>query len=621
MALRFLPRSWGNTQSLRIVRAAVLLGSAAALAFGWVDTRNSIQAYETATIERAKLQTRIKARAASEAMQAKINSVDVALKSARDVLADGEPAFERFTGYVLDAFPADVPVQLVRINRDGYLVYSSAGAAPRTDLASRDYFLDLQSADRDIAVVTPPVSGRGLEDDSDRNWKLVVARAIWKNGGFDGVIAAEVPLEAWTARFRRLEIGAGDVLTLVDSQGRVVFRTLDLKQNAEHPLSLTQEFLARLKDLQGSYIGSTGFDDVTRVYAWSPLGNGLMMLSGLALDDVLDLVRTQRQRALTRATILSLALLLSVFALLVALQRYEHATDRLAAREARYRKVFNTMVEGVMVVDASGRLLSANPALCAITGRSRGELQRGGIALLSGRDGDIQPLRALLSERQGFGAEPVNEADFTGERADGSRYIAHARLSPLPDGGRDDGQRVVLIADVTESRRKHQEIWQRANYDSLTGLANRALMHDRLERMIVHAKRRQLGVTVLFLDLNRFKPVNDEHGHEIGDLLLSAVARRLESLFRAEDTVARLGGDEFVVLIPADEDGAGARRAAEAIVASLSEPFLVADLSLSISASVGIARFPDDGESAQALLDQADRQMYLNKHRRATSSA
>lgn len=622
MAKRFLSRKWESVQSLRLLRVAIVLAAAATLAFGWVDTRNSIEAYETATIERATLNTRIKARAASEAMQAKINGVDVVLKSARAVLAD-KPAFERFTRRVLSAFPADVPVQLFHVDRNGYVVYSSGGAAPRAFVGDRDYFLDLQSADADVVVITPPAGGRFGERGAGSHWTLVVARAIWHEGGFDGVIAAEVPLVAWTARFRRLEIGSGDVLTLVDDRGNIIFRTLEVTHEGVRAPVLTQDFLDRLKDEHGSYVGSTGFDDVVRLYAWSPAGNGLAMLSGLALDHVLELVRNQRQRALTRAAILSSALVLAVLALLLVLQRYQRAAERLAAREAHYRRVFSTMVEGVMVLDAQGRIVSVNPAFCAIVGHSRSELLRRGLELLSSREADLGGLRALVAEQAATdgGEEPPREVDFAGERADGSRYIAHARLSPAPAAGSDDGGRVVLIADVTQSRRRDREIWQRANYDSLTGLANRALMKDRLERMIAHAQRREHRVTVLFLDLDRFKPVNDEHGHEIGDLLLSAVARRLESLFRAEDTVARLGGDEFVVLIPADADGAGGRRAAEAIVASLSEPFHLAGLDLSISASVGIARFPEDGDSAQALLDHADREMYRQKRSRAAPAA
>lgn len=614
MEIRFLRLQWKSHELLRGVRVAVMLGALAALAYGWVDTRNSIQTYESATLERAALQSRINARAASEAMQATLDSIDFILKSAREATADSSESFADFSRRVSASFSTEVMVQLFQVDRDGYLVSSSLGAMPRTFVGDQDYFLELEAADSDRMVITPPRLER-----LNNHWTLLAARAVWHEGAFNGLVAMAVPLEAWVGRFRRLEIGQGDVLNLVDSKGRLIARTLEVFGDAGGTPHLTADFRQRLADAQGSYIGSTGFDGVIRVYGWSPVGNELTMLSGLVLDDVLKLVRTQRHRALLRATVLSTALVLSVIALLLALKRYQVAAVQLAAREAHYRKVVDTMVEGVMVVDSAQRIVSVNPAFCAITGYRRDEVLDQGFARLAHSEEDVRALRMLLESEGTVAADAVagvSEVDFEGERPNGARYIAHARLSPRPDGEQDDGERVVLIADVTESRRRDREIWQRANFDALTGLANRALMQDRLERMIAHARRRQTEVTVLFLDLNRFKPVNDNFGHEIGDLLLIQVARRLESLFRTEDTVARLGGDEFVVLMPGDGDGAGARRAAAAIVDRLSAPFVVEGFEMSISASVGIARFPADGESAQALLDRADRQMYLAKRSR-----
>ncbi len=593
------------------MRVAILLGALATLTFGWLDTRNAIRGYQTATLERAMLQSRINARAASEAMRSELNSIDFILKSAREVIGNESQSFAHFAGRVAVRFSTEAMVQLFHVDRNGYLLASSLGPAPRTFVGDRDYFLELEAADTDRMIITSPRLDR-----INNHWTLLVARAIWRDGGFDGVVAVAVPLQAWADRFRRLEIGQGDVLTLVDSRGNLIARTLEPTRDGNGVPRLTADLVQRLQDSQGSYIGNTGFDEVIRVYGWSPVGEELTMLSGLALDDVMGLGRAQRHRALLRATVLSSALVLAVLGLLLALQRYQAATRQLAAREAHYRKVVDTMVEGVMVVDSECRIVSVNPAFSAITGYRADEMLDQDVVRLSHDEDGAQALHRLLQPAplaDGEADAAVAEVDFEGQRPNGSRYIAHARLSPRPDGERDDGQRVVLIADVTESRRRDQEIWRRANFDALTGLANRALMFDRLERMLVHARRRHTGVTVLFLDLNRFKPVNDTYGHEIGDGLLIAVAGRLESLFRSEDTVARLGGDEFVVLMSGDEDGGGARRAAATIIDTLAIPFIVDGIELSISASVGIARFPQDGESAQVLLDHADRQMYLAK--------
>jgi len=158
------------------------------------------------------------------------------------------------------------------------------------------------------------------------------------------------------------------------------------------------------------------------------------------------------------------------------------------------------------------------------------------------------------------------------------------------------------------------EIWQRANFDLVTGLPNRALLLDRLGRMLQHARRQGAEVVVLFIDLDLFKPVNDRFGHEFGDRLLVEVARRLEQLFRSEDTVARLGGDEFVVLMPAVTGKELAAQAARKVVERLSEPFDIDGQAVSISASVGVALFPQDADSPAALIAGADAAMYRAKN-------
>ena len=187
------------------------------------------------------------------------------------------------------------------------------------------------------------------------------------------------------------------------------------------------------------------------------------------------------------------------------------------------------------------------------------------------------------------------------------------RSSAVADSDEHQVRRVVLLSDVTELRRKDKEMWHQANFDRLTGLPNRALLADRIDGMLRRARRNHTEVAVLFIDLDDFKPVNDDFGHDVGDLLLREVAGRLQRLFRDEDTVSRLGGDEFVVAMHAELNSGFGQNAAGKIVASLSEPFQVAGHALTISCSVGVARFPDDGDSADSLIQHADHAMYRAK--------
>jgi diguanylate cyclase (GGDEF)-like protein len=166
-------------------------------------------------------------------------------------------------------------------------------------------------------------------------------------------------------------------------------------------------------------------------------------------------------------------------------------------------------------------------------------------------------------------------------------------------------QRDVMNAELDDERRllAHQSC-----HDALTGLANRLLLRDRLGQAVLTGTR----FALLFIDLDEFKPVNDMHGHRCGDQVLQVAAQRLLHVVRRSDTIARVGGDEFVAVLPG-ADGDAARRVAAKVSRDLSRPMVFGDLSLVVGASVGVALFPDDGESPSALLSAADDRMYSAK--------
>ena len=157
------------------------------------------------------------------------------------------------------------------------------------------------------------------------------------------------------------------------------------------------------------------------------------------------------------------------------------------------------------------------------------------------------------------------------------------------------------------------KLYDQAHHDSLTGLPNQRLLSDRMGRVLAHAHRMESRAAILFLDLDRFKNVNDSLGHAMGDALLCAVADRLRALVREEDTVARLGGDEFVILLPDTRHDDNARHVAEKIIAELARPIMVGDQSVSVGVSIGIAQYPDDALDAENWLACADRAMYAAK--------
>ena len=171
------------------------------------------------------------------------------------------------------------------------------------------------------------------------------------------------------------------------------------------------------------------------------------------------------------------------------------------------------------------------------------------------------------------------------------------------------GRVAVALASVE----RDEALYRQAHFDPLTGLPNRQLLKDRLEQQIVHARRKQNSGAMLFLDLDRFKEINDVHGHSVGDVVLMQAAERIVAEVRDTDTVARLGGDEFVIVMPHTHGENTVRAMASRLLARLSEAFSVRGVNHFVSASIGIVMFPDDGESVETLLKNADSAMYRAK--------
>ena len=191
---------------------------------------------------------------------------------------------------------------------------------------------------------------------------------------------------------------------------------------------------------------------------------------------------------------------------------------------------------------------------------------------------------------------------------DGRRIDVQYSCAPLAQGGA-----VLLLHDVSARRRAEQQLEFIAHHDVLTGLPNRLHFQIRFEHGIAYARRHQGLLAVLFLDIDRFKSINDSLGHDVGDQVLTEFARRVQQCVRKVDTVARQGGDEFIILLTELRAAQDAERVAEKIVSAIAAPFVVGEYSLSVAASVGVALYPDDDDDVNALIEKADLAMYAAK--------
>ncbi len=296
----------------------------------------------------------------------------------------------------------------------------------------------------------------------------------------------------------------------------------------------------------------------------------------------------------------------------IDLSERKRAEQALVESEQRYRSLYNTMREGValheLLLDADGRpidylILDVNPSYEAILGLNRESvLGRKGSEVYGAGDA---PYLTQFARVATSGVPSSFEADFQPM----GRVFSVSVFSPAPR------RFATVFDDISERKRAEKEVQRLAFFDTLTGLPNRTLLQDRLREALMISARDDHGVAVLFLDLDRFKPINDSMGHAVGDGLLKAVGNRLLRCVRESDTVGRLGGDEFVVILPMIEHGLDAVRVAKAVMEQLAEPFEFDHREIYTSCSIGIALFPIDGDEADTLIRNADMAMYAAKQR------
>ncbi|MGL6077879.1 putative bifunctional diguanylate cyclase/phosphodiesterase [Methyloversatilis discipulorum] len=294
------------------------------------------------------------------------------------------------------------------------------------------------------------------------------------------------------------------------------------------------------------------------------------------------------------------------------LLRVSHGTPEDAAqRELRLlARAAHQAGDAVLITCAGGLIEYVNPAFERSTGYSAEEvLGRSPGLLKSGLHGPDVYARLWRALRSG----EVFRMVFTNRRKNGELYHEEKTISPIRDAQQRISHYVATSRDVSERIRAQDQLEYLAGMDALTDLPNRRLFTDRLRQAMRRAMRTECPLAVLFIDLDRFKVINDTLGHSVGDALLTEVAARLRGCVRASDTVARLGGDEFTVLLEETGDRTAVTEIAEKILAALAEGVRVQGREFFVSASVGIALFPENGHSVDELLSRADLSMYRAK--------
>src|SRR5687768_123450 len=278
---------------------------------------------------------------------------------------------------------------------------------------------------------------------------------------------------------------------------------------------------------------------------------------------------------------------------------------------ASLRAVIDAVPHPIFIKDDQTRFVVVNETMCKLMNHSCEELVgKSDYDFVPKEQADVfrgNDLRVLATGE-------INESEELFSDGEGRlrTIVTRKKRVVLSSGAR---LLVGCITDISDFRRAEALIRHHAEHDALTGLANRRHFYQRIEEHLARAGRNGGGFAILLIDLDRFKPVNDAHGHTAGDAVLCEIASRLKVVVRKGDSVARLGGDEFAIVTEVNGPAAeAASRLASRVIVELGKPIAVGDMELDVGASIGIAQYPSDGHSAEALLHAADVAMYRGKH-------
>jgi diguanylate cyclase (GGDEF)-like protein/PAS domain S-box-containing protein len=290
----------------------------------------------------------------------------------------------------------------------------------------------------------------------------------------------------------------------------------------------------------------------------------------------------------------------------VTLQREMEYKVRLAG------EVFDYIGEAIMVTNKDNTIILVNKAFSDITGYTADEVIGKNPSFLSSRKHEKTFYQAIWEQlnTQGFW-----RGEMWNRRKDRALYPESLTITTIKNSHGEVVNHIGIFSDITEQKKSHDKISYLAHYDSLTGLINRITLNNRFDDALLLAEQQNQQLAVLFIDLDGFKAVNDYFGHSKGDEILKITAERLKQSVRENDVVARLGGDEFVVLLPSIKEKQYVIPIVEKIMSHLQQTITDTKVCLSVTPSIGIAFYPDDGSNYEQLLIHADKAMYTAKAR------
>lgn len=499
------------------------------------------------------------------------------------------------------------------INERGDTVSSNADNPKAViNYADREFFQAQRSAQDDKLFVSKPVLGRISGD-----WQIPLALRINRpNGNFAGVVVMAVAPLHFTDFYGSANLGKDGLLELTGLDGVVRGRKVGNQNSFGETANHLPWFQRRASAAQGSMThDGQELDGVPRVISYRTMRDYPLMV-GVGTAQAAELAPTEQRGSgyLLTASVASTVLMLLVALLLITLARQRATTDILRSSEQLFRATFHQAAMGIAHLAPDGRILLVNEKFGHMLGYLPEELNSRSVFDLSASSEHERIAQFLLQQLKTQSSNIAPEIEKTYLHRNGHTLWVYEALGVVHDAHGAAQFMVAVSQDITLRKELEARLAYDAHHDALTGLPNRLLFRSRLLQVLESARRYRHAAAVLYVDLDGFKAVNDNHGHAAGDALLQEVARRMQRCVRAEDTVARFGGDEFGIALASIAAREDCAVVAAKLLQALATPVQLEDgVIAQVSGSIGAALFPEHGSDITTLLAHADAAMYAAK--------
>jgi diguanylate cyclase (GGDEF)-like protein/PAS domain S-box-containing protein len=494
------------------------------------------------------------------------------------------------------------------MNEHGDVLRSSV-IRPKVNNADRDYFhYHRENADGGL-LIGKPTGGRM----SGREAIHFTRRVDKPDGSFGGVVLVAVDPAYFSNFYQKVNLGPDGMVHLTGMDAIVRAWRTGKDSTSGHDFSRSQLFREHLlKKPHGSFVTEGRPDGIRRFLSYRSVpGYPLVVAVGSSVEESMAEFNQRRREHLVGASLFTLLIAAFNAGLLSLWSRKRRATADLISSESRYRAAFNQTAIGVSHIALDGTFLKVNRKLVALLGYSENELL--GMRFLDLTHPEDVDQSVVLREDLLSGRVTSSEMEKRYRCKDGSVIWTLLATSLVRTADGAPAYFITTTQDITERKLAQERLLRQAHYDNLTGLPNRALLVDRLSQVLKQASRRNSNATVLYVDLDRFKSVNETLGHGIGDLVLQETSARLGRCVRRDDTVARLGGDEFIIVLSDLHEAQTASGVGRKVLQVMSMPFEIEGQELFVTASVGISTYPGDGTEGEILIRNAGAAMFRAK--------